>query len=86
VNKKRQKTLDDIFAIPIRANIAWADIESMLLALGAETSGGSGSRLRIKLNGVWAVFHRPHPQKETDKGAVKAMREFLEKAGVSRNG
>jgi hypothetical protein len=84
VSKKHQKTLDDIFASPIRANIVWTDIESMLLALGAEISEGSGSRLRIKLNGVWAVFHRPQSRKETDKGAIKAMREFLEKAGVSR--
>ena len=32
-----------------------------------------GSRVRIALNGVRAVFHRPHPQKETDRGAVAAM-------------
>ncbi|MEW6501251.1 MAG: hexulose-6-phosphate isomerase, partial [Thermodesulfobacteriota bacterium] len=29
-----------------------------------------------------AVFHRPHPRKETDKGAVKSLRRFLENAGV----
>ena len=86
MNKKHKKTLDDVFATPVRANIAWNDIESMLIALGAEISEGSGSRLRIKLNGVWAVFHRPHPHKETDRGVVKAMREFLEKAGVDRYG
>jgi len=34
------------------------------------------------LNSERAVFHRPHPEKETDKGAVKAMRRFLENAGV----
>ena len=43
---------------------------------------GSGSRVRILLNEVRAVFHEPHPQKETDKGAVKSVREFLIKAGV----
>jgi len=48
-----------------------------LVALGAEFKEGSGSRVRIKLHDFWAVFHRPHPQKETDKSAVKAMREFL---------
>ncbi len=86
VNKKHRKTLEDIFATPVRANIAWQDIETMLTALGAEISEGSGSRVRVKLNGVWAVFHRPHPQKETDRGAVKAVREFLEKAGVGQYG
>jgi len=34
------------------------------------------------LNGVIAVFHRPHPQKETDKGALKSVRRFLKNAGV----
>jgi hypothetical protein len=28
------------------------------------------------------VLHRPHPQKETDKGAVVSMRRFLIEAGV----
>jgi len=53
-----------------------------LLALGAELSEGSGSRVRLALNGVRAVFHRPHPQNETDKGAVKSMRRFLKEAGI----
>lgn len=43
---------------------------------------GRGSRVRVELNGVVAVFHRPHPEKEASKGRVKAAREFLEKAGV----
>jgi hypothetical protein len=54
----------------------------MLLALGAEITEGRGSRVRIALNGIRAVFHRPHPQKETDKGAVVSMRRFLIQAGV----
>ena len=54
----------------------------MLVACGAETSEGRGSRVRIVLNGVRSVFHRPHPQKETNKGAVASMRRFLIEAGV----
>jgi predicted RNA binding protein YcfA (HicA-like mRNA interferase family) len=75
--------LQAIFADPVRANINWADVEALLEHLGAEISEGKGSRVRIHLNGVRAVFHRPHPQKETEKGAVKSMREFLAEAGVS---
>jgi hypothetical protein len=65
-----------------RANIPWSDIEKMLIHYGAELSEGEGSRVRIALNGVRAVFHRPHPQKETDRGAVAAMRRFLLEADV----
>ncbi len=85
VNKHR-KTLAAIFEMPVRSNIAWSDIEKMLKSLGAEISEGSGSRVRIALGGVRAVFHRPHPQKETDKGAVVSMRRFLTEAGVSPEG
>ena len=56
----------------------------MLLAEGAELSEGAGSRVRIVLNGVRAVFHRPHPRKETDKGALISMRRFLETAEVKK--
>lgn len=82
MNKKHQKTLQHIFQHPVQAGIVWKDIEAMLVALGAEISEGSGSRVRIALNDVRAVFHRPHPQKETDKGAVVSMRRFLKEAGI----
>lgn len=54
----------------------------MLTVLGAALSEGRGSRVRIVLNGRKATMHRPHPQKEMDKGAVKSLRMFLEEAGV----
>jgi len=82
MNKKHLKTLDLIFKKPVQSNVRWDDIESLLVNLGAEISEGSGSRVRIALNGVKAVFHRPHPQRETDKGALISMRRFLENAGV----
>ena len=79
---KHAKTLKAIFADPVRASIPWADIEGMLMALGARREEGSGSRVRFALNGIRAVFHRPHPQKETDRGAVRSVRRFLEEGGV----
>lgn len=82
MTSKHRKTLQAIFANPVSSKILWADIERMLLACGAEITEGRGSRIRIGLNGVRAVFHRPHPQKETDKGAVMSMRRFLIEAGV----
>jgi hypothetical protein len=81
MNQKHRRTLEAIFDDPARSNIPWRDIESMLKAVGAEITEGEGSRVRIALNGVRAVFHRPHPQKETDKGAVRSTRRFLIEAG-----
>jgi len=82
LNNKHRKTLRAIFEEPARSDIEWKAIEAMLVAAGAEISEGSGSRVRIALNGVRAVFHRPHSRKETDRGAVKSMRRFLESAQV----
>jgi hypothetical protein len=82
VDKRHRRTLEAIFEKPERADIAWRDIEALLIALGAEISEGSGSRVRVALKDVRAVFHRPHPRKETNKGAVKSLRRFLETAGV----
>lgn len=82
MQSKHQRTLQAIFESPVRSNILWKDIENLLIAIGAEISEGRGSRVRIFLNGVRAVFHRPHPGKETDKGVVISMRRFLIEAGV----
>lgn len=82
MNAKQRKTLESVFAEPVRADIPWRDVEAMFGALGAIVRSGSGSRVCVALNGVRAVFHRPHPEKETDKGAVKSVRRFLESAGI----
>jgi hypothetical protein len=75
--------LEAIFAEPTRANIHWDDIEALLLALGSDCSEGNGSRLRVALHGVRAVFHRPHPEKEASKPVVRSVRRFLQDAGVT---
>jgi hypothetical protein len=82
VNKTHKRTLEGIFADPVRANIDWHDVESLLVALGAELEEGRGSRVRVELNDVVAVFHRPHPRKEASKPAVRDVRSFLIAAGI----
>ena len=82
MNKKNQRTLERILERPDRSDIPWRDIEKLIIALGGEISEGRGSRVRIYLQGVRAVFHRPHPEQITDKGAVSAMRRFLMEAEV----
>jgi len=82
MNKKHERTLEAIFKLPVQSNVVWKDCEKLLESLGAEVSEGAGSRVRIILNGVKANFHRPHPQKEIDKGALVSLRKFLENADV----
>jgi len=80
---RHRTTLAAIFADPVRSGVVWSDIESLMSACGAEITEGRGSRIRVALHGVRAVFHRPHPQEETDKVAVKSVRRFLIEAGVT---
>lgn len=77
-----QKTLTAVFAHPTSANIAWKDIEALLGGLGAEVSERAGSRVAIFLFDEVRVFHRPHPSPKTDKGAVVAVKRWLEQHGV----
>ena len=85
MNTKQKKVYEAIFKNPVQPDIEWQEIESLLKSLGANVSEGNGSRVRIELNGQRAVFHRPHPERVTDKGAVKSMRRFLDNAGVKND-
>lgn len=83
LGSKHRKTLLAIFRNSIRSNVKWKKIELLFLALGGELSEGRVSRIRVALNDIRAVFHRPHPQKETDKGVLKSVRRFLKEAGIT---
>ena len=67
LNNKQRKTLQLIFTNPIPSNIIWQDIQNLFIALGGRVSQGEGSRVRVKLNEVRAVFHEPHPEKKRIK-------------------
>ena len=82
MNTKNQKTLEQIYKSPTPSNIPWKEIEALFIAVGCVITEGTGSRIRIKYNEERAVFHRPHPQPNTDKGAVKSVKNFLQNIGV----
>ena len=82
MRKKHRITLNAIFSRPTQANIKWDDVEALLEACGAYIEERKGSRVAIELNDVVAIFQRPHPEKEIDKGAVASIRRFLKEAGI----
>jgi hypothetical protein len=83
IGSKQRRTLRAIFAHPVSANIRWRDIEGVFRALGAEVENREGSRVAVIFPGrPPAVFHRPHPSPNTDKGAVAAVRDWLRGMGV----
>jgi len=79
---KHTKALHSLFALPTRASIAFAEIEALLIALGAEKTEREGSRVKFTLHGVEWHAHRPHPGKEAKKYQVEQVREMLTKLEI----
>jgi hypothetical protein len=79
---KHRQTLDDLFARPERANVAWNDFAAMMAAAGATVRAKGGSAHSFVLLGRVLVLHRPHPGNELPKAAVRRIRAFLEGVGL----
>ena len=83
MNRRHRRTLESIFAHPTSGNVAWRDVLALLKALGADIDESrAGSRVGILLHGIPVVMHKPHPSPMLDKGAVVALREYLEQCGI----
>ena len=82
MNSRHRKTLGLVFSEPVPRTLAWADIESLLIAQGARCLNKGGSAVTFALHGERLDVHRPHPQKEAKPYVVRNARRFLELAGV----
>lgn len=80
---KQRKTLKTVFKTPTPNNIAWKDLESLLLAAGAGKTECRGSRVRFYSEKTFVIFHKPHKQKKAEPGQIKDARHFLTKLGVT---
>lgn len=82
MHSRHRRTLDAIFEAPVRSDIRWTAVESLVKALGGKVKKREGSRVAFVLNGRTAVFHRPHPGPAAKKWTIRDLRDFLELAGV----
>lgn len=83
VNRKHRKTLAALYTRPTKSDLRWRDIEQLLGALGADIEERSGSRVAVIFpNQPPAIFHRPHPSPNADRGAVTAVRKWIESMGI----
>lgn len=82
MNVRQRKTLVAIFTRPTLASIPFADIESLLKALGGSVAEREGSRVKVDIKGEQWRAHRPHPGKEAKRYQVEEVRELLERLGV----
>lgn len=83
MKSKHRKTLQAVFAKPTLANIAFADIEALVAAIGGQVREGEGSRVAFEWGGGPQLYlHRPHPGKEAKKYQVEKVRSWLDSKGV----
>lgn len=75
--------LRTIFHDPPSGNIHWRDVESLLKHVGATLEPISGARIRVKLNRMEGVLHRPHHSNVLDASSLMHVRELLARSGVT---
>jgi hypothetical protein len=82
MKRKHTRTLELLFKRPV-SDVKHDDLMALLIELGATIDiSREGSRVGVVLfSEVW-VLHKPHPSPNMDKGAVAAVRDWLEQHGV----
>jgi hypothetical protein len=80
---RHARLLRAIFHDPPSGNIHWRDVESLLKHVGASVEPISGARIRVTLNRMEGVLHRPHHGNSLDASGLVHVREFLARAGVT---
>ena len=83
MRRRRQRTLERMRAAPTPADIRWADITSLLSALGVDVRERAGSRVQLVKGTDSMVVHRPHPRPETRRDTVRDIVRFIERTGAS---
>jgi hypothetical protein len=83
MSRHHANLIRSIFHDPPSGNIHWRDIESLLKHVGATLESLSGARIRVRLNRMEDVVHRPHHSNVLDTRSVVHLREFLARAGVT---
>ena len=82
MNSRHKKTLQAVFGTPLPKGMPWADLEALLIAVGATVTEGGGSRVKFDKDGITVAFHRPHRPKTARAYQVAIAREFLENIGI----
>jgi len=83
MSRRAANLLRMIFHDPPSGNIHWRDVESLLKHVGASLEPISGARVRVKLNRIEGILHRPHHSNVLDASGLIHVREFLARAGVT---
>ena len=83
MSRHHANLIRSIFHDPPSGNTHWREIESLLKHVGASLEPISGARIRVTLNRMEDVLHRPHHSNVLDAKSLLHLRGFLARAGVT---
>lgn len=83
MSRHHAQLIRSIFHDPPSHNTHWRDVESLLRHVGAELESLSGARVRMRLNRMEGILHRPHHGNALDANGIVHLREFLARAGIT---
>ena len=79
MRRRHQRTLERMRAAPTPVDIRWAEIASLLNALGVTLVERAGSRVQLVRGSDSIVVHKPHPGPETRRDTVRDILNFIER-------
>jgi len=85
MNRQHQRTLEAIFAHPLRHGLRANEVEALCRALGAEVDPAGDHRLRIRMpagQDTWIRIGEGVHHPDLDADAILRVRHLLEAAGV----
>jgi hypothetical protein len=83
MSRHHANLIRSIFHDPPSGNVHWREIESLLKHVGASLEPLSGARIRVTLNRMEEIVHRPHHSNVMDSKSLLHLRAFLARAGVT---
>jgi len=85
LNNKHAHTLERIFQHPASHNLEWRDVTALFAHLGTVEEKENG-HIGVLINGLHEIYHRTAEKDVSDTQQVLAIRRFLERAGVNKDG
>ena len=86
MKRQHQRTLQAIYAHPLRHGLTVREVESLCQALGVEVSRESDHRLRIRMPGgepTWIRIGEGERHPDLDAEALQRLRHLFSGAGVT---
>lgn len=85
LSTKHAHTLHQIFVHPTSRTLEWHDVVELMKRLGTVEEEPNG-HLRVTVNGISLVLHRPPEKEISDPQEILDIRHFLERAGEGKGG